>query len=267
VVQLLQRELKKVNSKERLSILLVDDDQSVLNISKQLLMNLGNFEVDSSLSVDEAIQKLDKQKYDAIVSDYEMPKKTGLDFLKELKLQKNESAFILFTGKGNEEVAATALNFGADGYYNKEGPVETVYTELTHAIRQLVKRKHTLINLRESKHPFKKVHNYEPSLIYRYDLSEHENIYEFNQEGAKNGETHVSLEERGHSGSMPTIKCACGDQILVIPDLYAMNRAIENHVTKHRRTGLNDGKESDGYVDVKELLIKQLLKAISELGN
>jgi hypothetical protein len=38
-------------------------------------------------------------------------------------------------------------------------------------------------------------------------------------------------------------------------------------VTKHRRTGLNDGKESDGYVDVKELLIKQLLKAISELGN
>jgi DNA-binding NarL/FixJ family response regulator len=267
VVQLLQRKLNKVKSTERQSILLVDDDQSVLNISRQLLMKLGNFKVDSSLSVDEAFKKLDRKHYDAIISDYEMPKKTGLDFLKELKLQKNEITFILFTGKGNEEVAATALNFGAEGYYDKEGPVETVYIELAHAIRLLVDRKHALTSLRESKHHLGKVHDSEPSLIYRYDLSEHENIYEFNQGGAENFETNASLEERGRSASMPIIKCVCGDQILVIPDLYAMNQAIENHVTKHRRTGLSKGKNSDGYVNVKEFLIKKLLKAISELGN
>jgi len=257
----LHRELKTVKGKERLSILHVDDDQSVLKISKQLLIDMGNFEVDSALSVDEAFQKLDKQQYDVIVSDYEMPKKTGLDFLKELRLQKNEISFILFTGKGSEEVAATALNLGAEGYYSKEGFVETVYTELSHGIRLLVERKHTLTSLRESKLHFKQVHNSEPSLIYNPNLRKHEKIYEFNQGSTENAETKTSLEERGHSASLPTIKCTCGEQILVIPDLCAMNRAIENHAFKHRRKGLSDGKE------LKELLIKQLLKVISELGK
>ena len=43
--------------------------------------------------------------YDVVVSDYEMPQKDGLQFLKELREQNNEIPFILFTGKGREEVA------------------------------------------------------------------------------------------------------------------------------------------------------------------
>ena len=49
-------------------------------------------------------------------------------------LGKNEIPFILFTGKGREEVAVKALNLGADGYYNKQGNPETVYGELAHGI-------------------------------------------------------------------------------------------------------------------------------------
>jgi DNA-binding NarL/FixJ family response regulator len=250
-----------------MSILHVDDDLSVLNISKQLLMDIGNFEVDSSLSVDEAFLKLDKRPYDAIVSDYDMPKKTGLDFLMELRLQKKEIAFFLFTGKGSEEVAATALNLGAEGYYSKVGSVEKVYSELSHGIQLIVEQKHTLTSLRESKHHFKQVHNSEPNLIYNPDLSENENIYKFNQGGIENAITKISLEERSNSASLPTIKCTCGEQILVIPNLGAMNRAIENHAVNHRRKGLSDGKKSDVYVNVKELLIKELLKVTSELGK
>jgi len=125
----------------------------------------------------------------------------------------------------------------------------------------------TLTSLRENKHHFKQVHNSEPSIIYSPDLSEHENIYEFNQAGAENAEKKASLEERGHSASLLTIKCTCGEQILVIPNLAAMNRAIKNHAAKHRRKGLSDGKKSNGYVNVKELLIKQLLEVTSELGK
>jgi PAS domain S-box-containing protein len=47
--------------------------------------------------------------------------------------------FIIFTGKGREEVAVEALNLGADHYINKIGKPETVYGELAHGIRQLVK--------------------------------------------------------------------------------------------------------------------------------
>ncbi len=72
---------------------------------------------------------------------YEMPQKNGLDFLKELREQKNEIPFILFTGKGREDVAVKALNLGADSYINKNGSPETVYCELADAINKTVERK------------------------------------------------------------------------------------------------------------------------------
>ena len=34
---------------------------------------------------------------------------------------------------------------------------------------------------------------------------------------------------------MPTVRCVCGKRILVVPDLKALNRAIENHVTEHKQ--------------------------------
>ena len=100
-------------------------------------------------------EKLQSQRYDVVVSDYEMPHKNGLDFLKELKEQKNPTPFILFTGKGREEVAVEALNLGADGYYNKQGNPETVYGELAHGIRLAVTASKTKLALKESQGKFK----------------------------------------------------------------------------------------------------------------
>jgi DNA-binding NtrC family response regulator len=71
-------------------VLLVDDDLSILEISKQILMDMGSLEIDTACCVDEAYQKLASMYYDAIISDYDMPQKDGLQFLKELREQKNE---------------------------------------------------------------------------------------------------------------------------------------------------------------------------------
>jgi PAS domain S-box-containing protein len=119
----------------------VDYDPSILEISKQSLMDMGNFEFDSACGVDESFKKLATGNYDVVVSAYEMPQKDGLQFLKELREQNNEVPFILFTGKGREEIAVKALNLGANGYINKQGTPETVYGELAHVIQQNVERK------------------------------------------------------------------------------------------------------------------------------
>jgi PAS domain S-box-containing protein len=108
------------------------------------------FEIDLVCCVDEAFKKIKKQKYDVIVSDYEMPQKNGLDFLKELKEQKSRLSFILFTGKGREEVAIKALNLGADGYFDKQGSPETVFGELAHGIRMIKQRKEAESALHET---------------------------------------------------------------------------------------------------------------------
>ncbi len=124
------------NLKNLISILHVDDDASILEISKQILLDMDtSFEIDQAFCVDEAFKKLSAGKYDIVVSDYEMPQKDGLQFLRELREAKNEIPFVLFTGKGREEVAIKALNLGATGYFNKQGNPETVYGELAHGIK------------------------------------------------------------------------------------------------------------------------------------
>jgi len=139
------------NREKRLRILHVDNDVSFLEVSKKILSVLSNFDVDTAKSAEEACRKMASNSYDAIVSDYEMPNKNGLDFLIELKAQKIDVPFILLTGKGREEIAIKALNLGADGYVSKFGNPETVYGELTHYILHAVEKRQAKTALSHSK--------------------------------------------------------------------------------------------------------------------
>jgi signal transduction histidine kinase len=72
-----------------------------------------------------------------------------LKFLEEFLAKKNRIPFILFTGKGREEVAIKALNLGVMGYFNKQGHPETVYGELAHGIKIAVENNKTKEELKE----------------------------------------------------------------------------------------------------------------------
>ncbi len=124
-----------------LHILHVDDDTTHLQVSKMILESENNFLIDQATSVDSAFKKLQTQSYDVVVSDYEMPQKNGLEFLKGLREHNRNTPFILFTGKGREEVAVKALILGADSYINKNGSPETVFCELADAIKKAVECK------------------------------------------------------------------------------------------------------------------------------
>ena len=136
-------------------VLHVDDEVSLLKVLKQILELQGLFQVDSAGSVEEAYTKMKEKDFDVIVSDYQMPIKDGLQFLKDLKDSGNNVSFILFTGKGREDVAINALNLGADRYINKSGKPETVYGELAHAILQIVDKKKGDYLLEESEERFR----------------------------------------------------------------------------------------------------------------
>jgi hypothetical protein len=53
---------------------------------------------------------------------------------------------------------------------------------------------------------------------------------------------------------LPIIKCECGAEILVVPDLQAMNRAIKTHADKHRKKTRNTQKKRITPHKVIELL-------------
>jgi len=65
----------------------------------------------------------------------------GIQLLKEIKSRWKDLPFILFTGKGREEVVIEALNNGADFYVKKGGDVKTQFTELSHLIRCVYEKK------------------------------------------------------------------------------------------------------------------------------
>jgi len=123
------------------SVLYVDDEAELLEICKLFLELEGQFSVDTLTSAEEALTLIQSKNYDAIISDYQMPEMDGIAFLKQVRGSGNTIPFILFTGRGREEIVIQALNEGADFYLQKGGEPRSQFTELGHKIRSAVSRK------------------------------------------------------------------------------------------------------------------------------
>ncbi len=156
--------------KTPIHVLHVDDDVGFLKAARQLLEMQGRFEVDTALSVKEAMEKLKEKTFDAVVSDYQMPERDGLDFLRELRDKGNNVPFIMFTGKGREDVAMKALNFGADRYLKKHGDPEAVYGELAYSVRQAVERERAQTTVKRSEEKLRSLFENARDVIVLMDL-------------------------------------------------------------------------------------------------
>jgi PAS domain S-box-containing protein len=145
----------KVIKQDKIRVLLVDDDTCFLSVASQILMSEYNFDVQTANSADLALKALENQTFDAVISDYDMPQINGLEFLRMLRNNKDDTPFVIFTGQGREEVAIKALNLGADRYLNKHGPPEAVYAELSDAIIKTIESKQSKKMLKESEEKYR----------------------------------------------------------------------------------------------------------------
>jgi PAS domain S-box-containing protein len=178
-------ELAVSNKKSVIHVLHVDDDSSLQEITKLMLLDLNSsLEIDHACCVDEGLSKLTVGHYDVVVSDYDMPLKNGLDFLRELRQHKNMVPFILFTGKGREDVAVTALNLGAEGYFHKQGSPETVYGELAHGITLVTEKAKAKSALEASEKRYHTLMNNAAEAIFIHDTKG--KILDVNQQACKN---------------------------------------------------------------------------------
>ncbi|HVO34698.1 MAG TPA: sigma-54 dependent transcriptional regulator [Gemmatimonadales bacterium] len=100
------------------TILCVDDEPSVGVVLEDALARMGH-EPLLARSADEALATLGSTPVDLIISDYRMPKATGLDLLALLKAQGYDVPLIMLTGFGSIENAVTAIRSGAIDYLTK----------------------------------------------------------------------------------------------------------------------------------------------------
>lgn len=123
-------------------VLLVDDDIELLDIARILLNQKDpDLEIVISSSVKEALEKLEKEEFDIIISDYMMPDSSGLDMLEALRAGGDEIGFIVWTGHSNEEVAIKSLNLGADHYILKGDDYKEQLSAIKEVIQKVTKAK------------------------------------------------------------------------------------------------------------------------------
>jgi signal transduction histidine kinase/CheY-like chemotaxis protein len=125
-----------------LSILFVDDETALLKVIKLSLERTGEFCIDTSVSVTDAIRKLKTTPYDAIVSGHRIPDIDSVSLIKFIRSRYGRLPFILVADTGAEDVAREALNAGADFYLQKQRDAKDPSAELEQRIRQAVMRQH-----------------------------------------------------------------------------------------------------------------------------
>lgn len=106
----------------QVNILLVDDDEAFLGFFTTVLRDEYGHRVVAAKSGEEALEILRNGRsfFDLIFLDYYMPGMTGIDVLRKLEEQRNETPVIVLTGAGNEEIAVEAMKLGAYDYIRKE---------------------------------------------------------------------------------------------------------------------------------------------------
>jgi PAS domain S-box-containing protein len=136
-------------------ILYVDDELALLEIGKLFLERSGQFSIDVITSAPAALNLLNTESFDAIISDYQMPEMDGIAFLKIIRKTYPELPFILFTGRGREDVVIEAINNGSDSYLQKGGDPRAQFAELEHRILIAIERRQAVRALRESEKKYR----------------------------------------------------------------------------------------------------------------
>jgi len=131
------------------SILYVDDEPNLLQIAKIFLERSGDFRVGT------------------------MPEMDGIAFLKAVRERFGDIPFILFTGRGREEVVINAINNGADFYIQKGGDPKTQYAELAHQIKKAIERHQAQSALKDSEQRLSDIINFLPDATFVIDRSGH----------------------------------------------------------------------------------------------
>src|SRR6201985_3445363 len=142
------------NSPKR--ILIIEDDQDDFLIIEACIKDIPDkkFEIDWCYDYQEALNHIERDRYDICFVDYLLGEKTGLDLLREAIAMGYEAPLVLLTGIGNRDVDVQAMTIGAVDYLVKS---EITTEKLERCIRYALERSAYLKALRVNEHKFRNI--------------------------------------------------------------------------------------------------------------
>ncbi|WP_459889739.1 PAS domain S-box protein [Halostagnicola bangensis] len=115
----------------------------------------------------DGLEVLAERDIDCVVSDYDMPECNGIEFLERVRADHPELPFILYTGKGSEEIASEAISAGVTDYLQKGGG-SGQYVVLTNRIQNAVEQYQTRQSARATKEKFARIVEKTDEVLYMF---------------------------------------------------------------------------------------------------
>jgi PAS domain S-box-containing protein len=142
---------------DAMRVLLVEDDDAQADLTASFLEREDDaFSVTTRSAAEPALDYLQDAEVDCVLSDHDMPGKDGLELLDDVRDLDADLPFVLFTGKGSEEIASEAISAGVTDYLQKEGGNDQ-YAVLANRVRNAVEKRRSQRALREEKHRLEQV--------------------------------------------------------------------------------------------------------------
>jgi DNA-binding NtrC family response regulator len=125
---------KGIRVPRKAHLLLIDDDPNTL-ASLSRAFRLAGHEATVCDNADRAIELLQSQRFDLILSDVVMPNKTGMELLEELKKSGLQTPIVLISGQANVEMAVKATRLGALDFLEKPLSTDKLLLTVENALR------------------------------------------------------------------------------------------------------------------------------------
>jgi DNA-binding NtrC family response regulator len=183
---------------EDITVLHVDDDEEFLSVAIELLERADDrLVVEAEPEPTAALDRVDEVDADCVVADYEMPGLDGLELLAAVRDARPDLPFVLFTGKGSEEIADEAISAGVTDYVRKGGGNR--YDLLANSIRNAVEAQRTRDRLTRRSRAIEAategiaILNADGECIFVNEA--HAELYDFDNPAELEGETWQNLYE------------------------------------------------------------------------
>lgn len=126
---------------DRETILVVDDVPNTVEVLQRNLNSQG-YTVLTAFGVAEALRILEGTPVDLVITDFKMPRASGLDLVRHVRENLKDTEVMMITGYPSIEGAVTAVKIGAEEYLAKPFTDEELYAAVQRALAKLHARRH-----------------------------------------------------------------------------------------------------------------------------
>ena len=121
-------DVKIIDIDQTVNLLSLEDSDKDYEVIESIVKNMNKVSITRARSILEALQSLERDRFDLVLLDHLLPDGNGFEFLRQLHARSIRTPVIMITGKGNEMIASQIIQAGADDYIPKDALTERSFS-------------------------------------------------------------------------------------------------------------------------------------------